>query len=404
MNNRQTTENYHIPIFGNRNKNVLFSDHLPVEAKQDDIHVVSFNASFVLGDLVAFGNKEFASEKEFVRRVLKWMNSDPSYHPHNKFVDVIKKMKPDIICIQESPTTKTAKLITGLKKEGYHTKENISGPERILTCFSNNFELKDNLKDVNSDILKTGRPLQACVLKNGEKIVLVINLHSPNPAAPSNNNIFTNMRHKLLIQKGLDHVWSKVEHQEQITHVVLCGDFNDANHLYRNVKQLYESTFKIGDFTLSLNTSRLPKTCCSYALNKVTRLPGDYIMIASKNESTRTIITAFPENGLPNLHKNEFTSKERINGELMRNKQHYKYTNKYNKNLSDNLKRVLSTLKNQETKQIKAQLNQLMKQLKQLQQGIASVRRPFKNPFNTSSLRIQIKELENRLKVLESIK
>ena len=122
MSNLKKTENYHIPIFGNKNKNVLFSDHLPVEAKQHGIHVVSFNASFVLGDLVAFGNKEFPSEKEFVRRVLKWMNSDPSYHPHNKFVNVIKDKKPDIICIQESPTTKTAKLITGLKKEGVSYK------------------------------------------------------------------------------------------------------------------------------------------------------------------------------------------------------------------------------------------------------------------------------------------
>ncbi len=42
--------NYHVPIFGNQNKNVLFSDHLPVEAKQDGLHVVSFNASFVLGE------------------------------------------------------------------------------------------------------------------------------------------------------------------------------------------------------------------------------------------------------------------------------------------------------------------------------------------------------------------
>lgn len=37
MSNLKKTENYHIPIFGNKNKNVLFSDHLPVEAKQHGI-------------------------------------------------------------------------------------------------------------------------------------------------------------------------------------------------------------------------------------------------------------------------------------------------------------------------------------------------------------------------------
>lgn len=354
--------NYYVPIFGNqkKNKNVLFSDHLPVEAEQDGLRVVSFNASFVLGDLVAYGNKEFPSEKEFVRRVLKWMKTNQSYHPHNKFVNVMRKKNPDIICIQESPTIESAKLITGLKSLGYITKQNTSGPENkkeyILTCFSESkFELYDSLNEVNSDKLKSGRPLQACIIKDRnrreslKRYILVINLHSPNPA--SDKNIFnTKKTHQQVIQEGLKYVWSNVKDgtKTRITHVVLCGDFNDANHLYHKVEPLYKSEFRIEGFKLKLNTSKLPKTCCSYALNKVTRLPGDYIMIAARGIYEPTTITAFPENGLPKITQ-EFRNAGNpgnIKPNLMKNGIHREYTkHRKTKQFPPNLKSVLNRLK-----------------------------------------------------------
>ena len=64
----------------------------------------------------------------------------------------------------------------------------------------------------------------------------------------------------------------------------------------------------------------------------------------SKGINTPTSITAFPQNGLPNI-KREFTNAGKKKPNLMKNEIHQEYETKYSKTISENLKQVLEQLK-----------------------------------------------------------
>lgn len=329
----------------NRVKNIkgviLYSDHLPVKVEPEELEkygkIISFNYSYHIAT-EKNPNKLLATSEYFAARKLT-ENFTNMKKPHMEFVREISKYNLGILCFQESVEDRTKKLIeemNGNLGRDMGLLHNMSGFEGIATIYDKTkYDLR--LDDVlPGDPVKKhhclgieGRALQACVLYNKltKNNILVINLHAPNPATKNritiNNggNAYTESKNKLQVKLNdlfnniFNNAKTRLKDIEQlgtINNIIICGDFNDSYHINKEknlskIPPIHKIGFKINNLpTLKLN--KPPITCCAYARNKVTRLPGDYIFTTIPNKGLVAI--GAPKEGLPEISKNNTVSSE----------------------------------------------------------------------------------------------
>lgn len=321
------------PNFTKKLHNVhkLFSDHVPVAMNTSNNskplsanklpwkfwgEILSFNYSFHIASddpgKLMFPSEYFAAQK-------LTNNFTNGMKPHKSFINYTMEHHNNlgIVCIQESVYKRTEEIRKMLNDRCLPTK--------MLHIFNESFITNDkkvsegisilhrnDYKVVLKDALPgesytkhncfgiKGRAIQAAVLKRlspkGPVSVLVINLHSPNPAVNAdrnkmntnfakNKNNSGNPQHFLLeklFKRILHHSNKelKAKNMKPVDEILICGDFNDAYPMYKDVPFVYQKPFKIGDFVVGVRGIRRkkpPVTCCAYAKDKVTRLPGDYI-------------------------------------------------------------------------------------------------------------------------------
>lgn len=316
-----------------KNVNKLFSDHVPVAMNHTTNNnkplgasklpgkfwgeIVSFNYSFHIASddpgKLMFPSEYFAAQK-------LTNNFTNGMKPHKSFINYTMKHHKNlgIVCVQESVYKRTEEIRKMLNErlpanksmrhifnESFITNDK-KVSEGISILHRNDYKvvLKDALPGESYTKHNCfgirGRAIQAAVLKRqspkGPVNVLVINLHSPNPAVggdrtkmnanfAKNKNNGGNPQHFLLerlFKKILRHSNKelKAKNNDPVDELLICGDFNDAYPMYKDVPFVYQKPFKVGRFTVGvrgIGSKKPPVTCCAYAKDKVTRLPGDYI-------------------------------------------------------------------------------------------------------------------------------
>lgn len=322
------------PNFTKKLKNVhkLFSDHVPVAMNHSTNNnkplstnklpgefwgeILSFNYSF---HIASDDPGKLMRPSEYFAAQKLTNNFTNGMKPHKNFINYTMKHHKNlgIVCIQESVYKRTEEIREMLNKrlpanesmlhifnESFITNDRTVS-EGISILYRNDYKvvLKDALpgeSDTKHNCFGIkGRAIQAAVLQRqstkGPVSVLVINLHSPNPAVggdrtkmnanfAKNNNNRENPQHFLLeklFNKILRHSNEVLKAKNmKVDEILICGDFNDAYPMYKDVPFVYQKPFKIGDFTVGvkgIGSKKPPVTCCAYAKDKVTRLPGDYI-------------------------------------------------------------------------------------------------------------------------------
>lgn len=259
--------------------------------------------------------------------------------PTGVFLDHLLASKtsapPSVICVQESVKEHTDELVAVLNaairsrggKETYAVLHGTSsGPEGIATVYdaarlgdgdASDGGVVDCTRNAAGGMMGcVGRAFQAVYFRQAS--LLVISCHAPNAAVPREREAFRGASDGRLsapraIQEWLANTdgwidfgvvaacaggaaaWEgaekPVEKPPPITTVVLAGDFNDAADVYEADAETLANTRDRGvvvpvspladgeKVTVRLpGAGDLPTTCCAYALDKPTRLPGDYVL------------------------------------------------------------------------------------------------------------------------------
>lgn len=263
----------------------------------------------------------FGPTGAFVDHVFNMRIKDP--HPDTPFWE-----QPAIVFIQESSRAHTNALCACMNaaakmtvpgKVMYVAEHGVeTGPEGIAIIYdSKKFPggFQNTTKDGHLGVVQcSGRGFMSGHLKRADESGIdILNVHAPNPSSVDEMKKLVKNAKRLEFknEKGFSHIMTEWINNPEMWSVspgngrlLVAGDFNDAEKLYvdneaqklyvdEKGEQLldYDENISIYDLmeTSMKGFGKTYETCCSFARDKVTRLPNSYIFIDKESEFDKSL-------------------------------------------------------------------------------------------------------------------